>query len=254
MWRSMTWSTSRSATRRDLFRGWPFTWFFAAETSSDPSRRAEKSVKGIKLKTSFFFKELRDEEKKLFEKRYISRSIDLLMLEIQEDVRENIENMKTFLQRRIVHLTKRSDWDAREKSHSTKCLADIRRKRNERRNFEGMIDARRTKRWRQGRVGRRRRKILRPRSARFFCSSSTREGTSEETIEKYKVSRCTFQIEDTEIRRWKCLSDAWDYESHRTKIETRSLWDLIKRKKSNLRSASLNQVSDIETSCERRRW
>lgn len=179
------------------------------------------------------------------------------MLKIQEDVRENIENMKTFLQRRIIHLTKRrtSDWDAREKNHSTKCLADIGRKRDERRNFEGMIDRRRTKRWRREESDDVGEKFYVRGAHAFFVPR---------VLEKKRAKRRSRNTKYLDARSKLKIPKYGDESVYRTHGTMKVVGQKSKRdlcgisssgriSKSNLRSG-LNQVSDIETSCKRRRW
>lgn len=169
MRRSMTWSTSRSATRRDLFRGWPFTWFSAAETSSDSSRRAEKSAKGIKLKTSFFPKDW-GAKKKVVRKKICLTKYRLVNVQNSRGCPKEHREHEDIFATTSRTLDKKKDerlrcarkesfdqmscWHPKKKTWEKKFWRHDRHEKNETLTT--------------GRVGRRWRKILRPRSARFF--------------------------------------------------------------------------------------
>lgn len=132
-----------------------------------------------------------------------------------------------FLQRRILHLTKtKSEWlrcAGKESFDQTSCWhprKKIREKefwRHDRREKNEALTT--------GRVG----ESLRRVGEKFYISEA-RAFFVPWILEKgdARGSRCSSQIAESE--RWKYLSDEWDYESHRTKIETRSLSRLIERK------------------------
>lgn len=146
------------------------------------------------------------------------------MFKIREDVRENIENMKVFFQRRILHLTKTKDewlrcagkeaFDQMSCWHPRKKIGEKEFWRHDRREKNETLTT--------GRVG----ESLRRVGEKFYISEARvffvpRILEKEDNRGDGRGSRCSSQI--AESGKWKYLSDGWDYESHRTKIETRSL-------------------------------